>query len=70
MDRRLFLGLLWLATPAAAEWRRDNKDECGRLDEKLKDIENQRRVGYTLKQGRRLQAQREKVEEKRREKCR
>ena len=70
MDRRLFLGLLLLVTPAVAEWRRDNKDECGRLDEKLKDIENQRRIGYTAKQGRRLQARREKLEEQRREKCR
>jgi len=70
MDRRWFLALVWLTTAAAAEWRRDNKDECARLDEKLKDIENQRRAGYTPKQGRRLQAQREKLEEKRREKCR
>ena len=70
MDRRWFLGLIWLTAAAAAEWRHDNKEECARLDEKLKDIENQRRAGYTPKQGHRLQAQRQKLEEQRREKCR
>ena len=78
MNRRLllnafagsFAGIMLPCAPAAAEWRRDNKEECGRVDEKLKDIENQRRVGYTPKQGRRLQLQREKLEEKRRQKCR
>jgi hypothetical protein len=66
----LFLGLMLLSAPVAADWRRDHKDECGRIDAKLKDIETQRRIGYTPKQGRRLQAQREKLELKRREQCR
>ena len=78
MDRRLLLGsfavllsgLALPSLPAGAEWRRDNKEECDRVDEKLKDNESQRRAGYTPKQGRRLQAQREKLEQKRREKCR
>ena len=70
MNRRCFLGIAMLATPAAAEWRRDNKEQCERIDDKLKNIEDQRRVGYTPKQGRRLLAQRDKLEEQRREKCR
>lgn len=70
MNRRLFLGLILASAPAAADWRRDNKEECGRLDEKLKDVDAQRRIGYTPKQGRRLQAQREKLEHRRRELCR
>lgn len=72
MHRRDFigLGLALVTTPAAADWRRDNKEECGRIDSKLSDIETERRIGYTPKQGRRLQAQREKLEQKRREKCR
>ena len=78
MDRRLFLGLLvsfcigavLLSGPAAAEWRRDNREECDRVDEGLKEIEAQRRAGYTPAQGRRLLAKRTKLEQKRREKCR
>ena len=70
MNRRLFLSLMIVAVPAAAERRRDNKEECGRVDEKLKDVDTQRRIGYTPKQGRRLQAEREKLEQKRRELCR
>ena len=82
MNRRLFRRLiLWaivcscpalalLTMPVAAEWRHDNKEECGRLDDKLKDIETQRRVGYTPKQGRRLELRREKLEQQRRDKCR
>lgn len=70
MNRRLFLSLIIVAVPAAADWRRDNKEECERLDEKLKEIDTQRRIGYTPRQGRRLQAQRETIEQKRRELCR
>ncbi len=72
MHRRDFIGLgiALVTVPAAAEWRRDNEDECARIDAKLKDIETQRRMGYTPKQGRRLQSQREKLAQKRREKCR
>lgn len=72
MDRRQFLALTLLAPalPAAADWRRDNEEACGRIDRTLKDIETERRRGYTPKQGRKLQAQREKLEQKRREQCR
>ena len=70
MNRRLFVCLLLAAAPVAAERRRDNKEECARVDEKLKEIETQRRIGYTPKQGRALEARREKLEQKRREHCR
>ncbi len=69
MDRRLFLAML-VTAPAAAEWRRDNREECARLDQRLKRIESQRRAGYTAKQGRRLSAQREELEHTRRKRCR
>jgi hypothetical protein len=79
MNRRLLLGSLFAGAclgallpfrPVAAEWRRDNKEECARVDDQLKQIENERRAGYTPKQGRRLVARRSKLEQKRREKCR
>lgn len=70
MNRRTLLALLLSSTPALAAWRRDNKEQCERIDGKLKDIETQRRIGYTPKQGRRLEAQREKLAQKRRELCR
>jgi hypothetical protein len=70
MNRRLFVCLLLAAAPAVADWRRDHKEECARVDEKLKEIETQRRMGYTPKQGRTLEAKREKLEQKRREMCR
>jgi hypothetical protein len=58
------------ATPAHADWRRDNREACARLDERLKAIEMERRIGYTPKRGRRLQAEREKLTNERRERCR
>ncbi len=70
MNRRALLSMLLLAPPAFAAWRRDNKEQCGRIDAQLKDIETQRRAGYTPKQGRRLEAQREKLTQQRRELCR
>jgi len=74
MNRRLWLracaSLVLLPLPAGAEWRRDNREECDRVDEKLKAIERARRRGYTAKAGQRLQDQRDKLEEKRRAKCR
>jgi hypothetical protein len=78
MDRRVFLSILvsccvgaeLLSRPAIAAWRRDNKDECARVDDGLKEIEARRRAGYTAKQGRRLLERRAKLEQKRREKCR
>jgi hypothetical protein len=69
VHRRTFLALL-LSAPAAAEWRRDNREECARIDQKLKEIESERRAGYTAKQGRRLAVRREGLEHKRRERCR
>jgi hypothetical protein len=50
--------------------RRDNRDACERLDNKLRAIESKRRAGYTAKQGRQLQTQRETAERKYRELCR
>ena len=41
MNRRLFLSLMIVAVPAAAERRRDNEEECGRIDEKLKDVDDE-----------------------------
>lgn len=70
MKRRTLLALLLLGPPALAGWRRENRDECARLDARLKELEAQRRMGYTAKQGRRLEAQREKLAQKRREQCR
>jgi hypothetical protein len=69
MDRRLFLGL-FISLPAAAAWRRDNREKCARIDERLKDVDSQRRAGYTAKQGRRLRERRDKLERTRREMCR
>lgn len=57
-------------SPAHADWRRDNKDECARIDARLVEIATKRRAGYGAEQGRRLQTQREELEKKRREKCR
>ncbi|WKZ11796.1 MAG: hypothetical protein QY320_11995 [Gammaproteobacteria bacterium] len=59
-----------IAAPAAAEWRRNNREECARTDRQLQAIESQRRAGYTAKQGRRLNARREQLERARRERCR
>jgi hypothetical protein len=71
MRRRSFIGfLLLLPVTVAAGRRRDNPDECERLDEALKRIESQRRAGYTAKQGRRLLEKRRQAEQKRRELCR
>jgi hypothetical protein len=70
MNRRIFLGLLLAAGPALAEHRRDNREACARIDQRLKDIQSERRLGYTAKRGRKLQAQRDSLEEKRRLKCR
>jgi hypothetical protein len=78
MNRRRWLrhalalvALATVAVPAArAGWRRDNREACAKLDERLKDIERQRRAGYTPKQGRALAAKREDLEQERREKCR
>lgn len=69
MDRRAFLCML-IAAPAAAEWRRNNREECARTDRQLQAIESQRRAGYTAKHGRRLNARREQLERARRERCR
>lgn len=62
--------LLLMGTPATAEWRRDNREACERLDEKLRQIQDRRRSGYTPSQGRKLEAQRKEAEEKRRNLCR
>lgn len=71
MHRRwLIQALLLTPLAAAAGRRRDNPDECERLDDTLKRIESQRRAGYTAKQGRRLLEKRREVEQKRRELCR
>lgn len=73
MNRRQILTMLAAALAAAdgrAEWRRDNREACAKLDGRLKAIESQRRAGYTAKQGRVLAAKREDVERQRREKCR
>jgi hypothetical protein len=65
------VALTVLDTRAAhAEWRRDNREACAKLDDRLKDIENRRRAGYTAKQGRTLATKREAIEQQRREKCR
>lgn len=76
MDRRTFLAcaLLALATSAApgarGAWRRDNREACAKLDARLKEVESQRRMGYTAKQGRTLAARREALEQQRRDQCR
>jgi hypothetical protein len=71
VNRRSILQLcLLLPIAAAAGRRRDNKEACARLDDRLGTIESKRRAGYTAKQGRQLQAQREATEQKRREMCR
>lgn len=59
-----------VAPATRAEWRRDNREACAKLDGRLKAIESQRRAGYTAKQGRALAAKRDDVERQRREKCR
>ncbi len=55
---------------ARADWRRDNAEACARIDSRLQAIEAQRRLGYTPKRGRQLQAEREKLMARRRELCR
>lgn len=73
MRRRAMLaaGLaLVLLRVSAAEKRRDNEEECARLDARLREIADQRRAGYTAKQGRRLQWKRDEIEQRRRLKCR
>lgn len=70
MDRRAFLATLLLATTARAGRRSDNPEHCARIDQRLRNIESQRRAGYSAKRGRRLQAQREKLESRRRQDCR
>jgi hypothetical protein len=72
MRRREFAASLVLALaggPASAG-RRDNAEECARIAARLREIGAKRRAGYTAKQGRRLQAQRDALEERRRAKCR
>jgi len=77
MDRRTFLACALLATStltatpvARGAWRRDNREACAKLDARLKDVEAQRRMGYTAKQGRKLAARREELEQQRRDQCR
>lgn len=70
MKRRSLLLALLVAPAAVAGWRRDNAELCARIDAKLKDIEAQRRIGYTPKRGRALQARREQLTAQRRERCR
>lgn len=73
MDRRHFSMMLAAALATAdgrAEWRRDNREACAKLDGRLKAIESQRRAGYSAKRGRALAAKRDEVERQRREKCR
>lgn len=69
MNRRL-LSLMLLAWPATALARHENMEECAKLDARLRDISSRRRAGYGAAQGRKLQAQREKLEERRRKNCR
>jgi hypothetical protein len=70
MQRRSLLTLLLLAVPALAGRRRDNAEQCERIDARLSDIDAQRRLGYTPRRGRMLAAQREKLAQQRRDKCR
>lgn len=70
MDRRAFLATLLLASTALAGRRSDNPEQCARIDRRLRDIESERRAGYSAKRGRKLQAQREKLESQRRQDCR
>lgn len=72
MNRRTLLLAFACTVPLAtrAGWRRDNAAACARIDEKLADIAQQRRVGYTPKRGRQLDAQRERLTKQRREMCR
>ncbi|CAG0937920.1 hypothetical protein GPROT2_00061 [Gammaproteobacteria bacterium] len=69
MDRRIFLVTVLLAAPAFAGRRSENREQCARIDQRLGDIEAERRAGYTAKRGRKLQAQRQKLEEQRRKSC-
>lgn len=73
MNRRLIclmsLSML-LTAPAMAEWRHENPEECAKLDARLREIDSRRRAGYSAAQGRQLQAQREKLEQRRRKICR
>ncbi len=70
MNRRACLAALLLALPALAQSQEDRRDECRRIRQRLQDIESARRAGYTARRGRQLRAQREKLDEQRRIKCR
>jgi hypothetical protein len=70
MHRRSVLSLFLLPMIAHAGWRRENHDACARIDARLDQIEARRRAGFGAREGRRLQAQREKLEAQRRQLCR
>ena len=63
------LGITGVARQAIAA-RRDDEEECARIAARLRDIARQRRAGYNARQGRRLQARRDELEQRQREKCR
>ena len=65
--RTLLAALALLPLAAAAGWRRETEEPCARIDRQLKEIEAERRVGYTAKRGRKLELQRDKLVQKRRE---
>ncbi|MBM4196689.1 MAG: hypothetical protein FJ197_06235, partial [Gammaproteobacteria bacterium] len=56
---------LALAEQSSAGWRRDNPEQCAKIDERLQAIESERRIGYTPKRGRKLREAREKLEARR-----
>ena len=68
MDRRHFLAALLFATPALAAQRDDQ--QCRRIRQRLEDSAAGRRAGYTGRRGRKLLAQRQKLEEQRKLGCR
>ncbi len=71
MHRRALIAALALAPLAAtAGRRRENEEPCARIDRRLKEIEAERRIGYTARRGRKLELQRDRLVQKRRELCR